>query len=116
MKNRDVFYRGAALMLLSATLACTGQLLWKLSARNNSLLLVLLGLALYGGGGFLMIVALRYGDLSMLHPMTSSGYVMSLLLGAWVLEERVTPRQITGVILIILGLVFISSSKRKVQG
>jgi len=115
MRDRNTFYKGAALMLLSSALACTGQLVWKLSARDTSVLLMLLGLALYGGGAFLMIIALRYGDLSVLHPMMSSGYVMSLFLGALVLEERVTPRRIAGVVLVILGLVFISASKRKVR-
>jgi len=59
MRDRNTFYKGAALMLLSSALACTGQLVWKLSARDTSVLLMLLGLALYGGGALLMIIALR---------------------------------------------------------
>ncbi len=110
--ERNEQYKGIALMLVSAALASTGQLLWKLSAADNSLFLVLLGLVLYGAGAFLMIIALKYGELSVLHPMMSAGYVLSLILGAAVLGEPVTARKILGVAVIIAGLVFLSSSEK----
>ena len=100
-------------MLLSATMACVGQLLWKLAARSDSLLLVIAGLALYGCGALVMIVALKFGELSVLHPMMSAGYVLSLVLGALVLNERVSVLRIAGVAVIIVGLVFLSSSEGK---
>ena len=102
--------KGIFLMLCSAAMASTGQLLWKLSAGNDSLLLVALGLALYGGGAFLMILALRYGELSVLHPMMSAGYVLSLILGAVVLGEEISIKKVLGVICIIAGLIFLSAS------
>ncbi len=111
MKNNKELYKGIALMLLSAAMACVGQLLWKLAARNDSLVLVLAGLVLYGCGAVLMIIALKYGELSVLHPMMSAGYVLSLVLGAIVLDEHITPLRITGVAAIIVGLVFLSSSE-----
>lgn len=97
-------------MLLSATTACTGQLLWKLFARDGSILLVFLGFILYGSGAVLMILALRYGELSILHPMMSAGYVLSLVLGAVVLKEQINITKILGVVIIIVGLVFLSMS------
>lgn len=112
MKIKDL-YKGIAMILLSAAMACTGQLLWKLSARNNSMLLILLGLILYGLGAVLMIIALRYGELSILHPMMSVGYVLSLILGATVLGENVSFLKAAGVAVIIVGLVFLSSSEKK---
>lgn len=60
-----------------------------------------------------MIVALRFGELSLLHPMLSAGYVLSLLLGASVLHEHVSFLQVIGVAIIIVGLVFISSPERR---
>lgn len=108
-KNRTL-YKGIALMLLSAATACVGQLLWKLAARSDSLVLVVLGLALYGGGALLMIIALKFGELSVLHPMMSAGYVLSLVLGALVLDEHITFLRIAGVAVIIVGLIFLSSS------
>lgn len=112
MKIKDL-YKGIAMILLSAAMACTGQLLWKLSAGNNSMLLILLGLILYGLGAVLMIIALRYGELSILHPMMSVGYVLSLILGAAVLGENVSFLKAAGVAVIIVGLVFLSSSEKK---
>ena len=100
-------------MLLSAALACSGQLFWKLASRSDSLFLVALGLALYGFGALIMILALKYGELSILHPMMSAGYVLSLVLGAAVLGEQVSVLRVAGVAVIILGLVFLSSSEVK---
>ena len=108
-------YKGIVLILLSAALACTGQLLWKLASRDDSLLLVIVGLGLYGLGALLMILALRYGELSVLHPMMSVGYVLSLFLGAMVLDERITLTKIAGVAVIIAGLIFLSSSERTAE-
>lgn len=111
MKRDKSLYKGIILILLSAVLACTGQLLWKLSAGNNSIILVTAGLALYGLGALLMILALRYGELSVLHPMMSVGYILSLILGALVLKENISILKIIGVVVIIVGLIFLSSSK-----
>lgn len=112
MKNKEL-YKGIALMLTSAVTACTGQLLWKLAARSDSFFLVIAGLALYGCGALLMIVALKFGELSVLHPMMSAGYILSLVLGALVLDEQVTATRIVGVAVIIIGLIFLSSSGGK---
>lgn len=115
MTKRENLYKGITLMLLSAVLACTGQLLWKLAARSDSLLLIALGLALYGCGALLMIFALRHGELSVLHPMMSAGYVFSLFLGAIVLDETVSVTKIAGVAMIILGLICLSAMEKKVE-
>lgn len=112
IKKKDL-YKGIALMLLSAASACVGQLLWKIAARDDSLVLVILGLALYGGGALLMIIALKYGELSVLHPMMSAGYVLSLVLGALVLDEHITVLRVIGVAVIIVGLIFLSSTEGK---
>ena len=113
MNKKTELYKGIILMLVSAALACSGQLFWKLAARSDSIFLVAAGLALYGFGALLMILALRYGELSVLHPMMSAGYVLSLLLGAAVLDEHVSFLRIVGVVIIIIGLIFISSSEVK---
>ena len=110
-QNNNALYKGILMMLLSATLACIGQLLWKLASRNDSIILIIVGLALYGFGALLMILALRYGELSVLHPMMSVGYILSLILGAAVLNEEISLVKVVGVATIILGLVFLSSSE-----
>lgn len=112
MESKRKTGTGVAIMLTASLLTCTGQLLWKLSATEDSLVLLACGLGLYGGGALLMVVALRFGELSVLHPMLSAGYVLSLFLGAAVLKERISWMKIAGVAVIILGLVLISLPER----
>ena len=102
---------GIALMLASALLTCTGQLCWKLSANRDSLPFLLAGFALYGCGALLMMIAMRFGELSVLHPMLSAGYALSVVLGALALGEEVTGHKLLGIAVITAGLVCLSASK-----
>ena len=82
--NKDRLSVGIALMLTSALLTCTGQLCWKLSAlREPPLLFLLAGFGLYGLGALLMMAAMRFGELSVLHPMLGAGYVRRCSWGPW---------------------------------
>ena len=98
--------KGIALILCSALFACLGQLLWKLSATHG-LLFLIVGFALYGAGAVLMIVAYRYGELSVLQPMLSMNYVLSVILGVLVLQETVTVTKAMGICIITLGVILI---------
>ena len=102
---------GIALMLASALLTCCGQLCWKLSANGGSALYLLAGFALYGCGALLMMSALRFGELSVLHPMLSAGYALSIVLGALVLGEEIAANKLLGIAVITAGLVCLSTSK-----
>lgn len=103
---------GVALMLSASLLTCVGQLCWKLSV-SGTVWLLSAGFALYGGGAMLMIAALRFGELSVLHPMLSAGYVLSIFLGGAVLGESVTALKAAGVAVIILGLALLSAPEKK---
>ena len=59
----------------------------------------------------LMMAALRFGELSVLHPMLSAGYALSVVLGALVLEEEITGSKLLGIAVITAGLVCLSTSK-----
>lgn len=109
MEKQNNNRKGILLMLSASFLTCTGQLCWKLSAEHG-FLLVALGFILYGCGALLMIIALKCGELSVLHPMLSAGYILSLVLGALVLHESVSVPKVIGVAVIIAGLVLLSSS------
>ena len=104
---------GIAIMLMSSVLTCTGQLCWKLASSKESVLFLVGGFALYGFGALLMLVAMRFGELSILHPMLSAGYILSVILGAVVLSEPVAPNKLVGIGVIIVGLILISSSKKE---
>ena len=108
-KNR--LAAGIALMLASALLTCLGQLCWKLS--RESLPFLLAGFALYGCGALLMMAAMRFGELSVLHPMLGAGYILSVLLGALVLGEEMTAGKLLGIAVICAGLVCLSGGAER---
>ena len=98
--------KGILLMLISSVCVCFGQLFWKL-AINDDLLMLILGFAFYGIGALIMIVAYRFGSLSVLQPMLSLNYVLSVILGYLVLNEVITLTKSIGIFIIIIGVVLI---------
>ena len=69
---------GILLMCVSSVCACVGQLFWKLSAKEG-ILLLLFGFLFYGAGAFIMLIAYRFGSLSVLQPVLSLNYVFSVI-------------------------------------
>jgi undecaprenyl phosphate-alpha-L-ara4N flippase subunit ArnE len=114
-EKKENLAMGIPLILISALFTSAGQLLWKLGTVHFALILV--GFVLYGCGALAMIGAFRFGEISVLHPMLSVSYVLSLVLGALVLHEAVTAHKIAGIALVIVGMVFLglsSASRKKV--
>lgn len=102
LKNRV----GILLMILSSICACVGQLFWKLSYGEINLFLIC-GFLFYGVGALVMLVAYKFGSLSVLQPILSLNYVLSIILSVLVLHEPITLLRIIGVLIIILGAVLI---------
>ncbi|MCA1320496.1 EamA/RhaT family transporter [Bacillus tianshenii] len=98
--------KGIILMIVAALSTAVGQLFWKLSEGGLNLELIV-GFALYGMGAVLMIVAFRFGELSVLHPLLSVGYVFSTILGFSFLGEVITLPALGGILLIIIGVALI---------
>lgn len=97
---------GIILMLFASLCTAIGQLLWKLSNADLNGYLVI-GFLFYGAGAVLMIVAFRFGSLSVLHPLLSIGYVIAVLLGVFILQEEITSINIVGTLLIMVGATLI---------
>ena len=70
--------------------------------------LVILGLALYVISAAIWVMVLSKVDLSFAYPMLSLGYILILIISAVFLGEAITFLRIIGVILICLGIFFIS--------
>lgn len=102
-KNR----KGILLMLVSSICVCIGQLLWKLSDRYG-IGVMLIGFCFYGVGALVMIIAYRFGKLSVLQPMLSLNYVLSIILAALILKEEITMIKCIGVLVIIAGVLLIA--------
>ena len=104
--------KGILLMLLSSLCVCIGQLLWKMAADGNILPLIA-GFALYGIGAVVMIIAYKFGELSVLQPMLSMNYVISIFLATFVLKETVTLLKFVGVLIIIAGVLLIAGGSEE---
>lgn len=99
--------KGILLMILSSVCVCVGQLFWKLSAEKG-ILMLLMGFGLYGIGALVMLIAYRYGKLSVLQPVLSLNYALGVILGAMVLNEAVSGVKWLGVLVIMAGVILIA--------
>lgn len=99
--------KGIALMLVSSICVCIGQLLWKL-AHTEGVGFLILGFLVYGSGAALMLIAYRFGSLSVLQPVLSMNYVFSLFLGCGFLREDITAFKVMGTLIVMLGVGFIA--------
>ena len=99
--------KGILLMIISSICVCVGQLLWKLSTTYG-LLVMLIGFGFYGMGALIMIIAYKFGKVSVLQPMLSLNYVLSLVLAAVILKEEITILKCIGALIIISGVILIA--------
>ena len=106
----------AVTLVISATLigAFGPILLKKASERKLSRISSLIknyylfgGVSLYAVGTIMFIPALRGGDLSILYPFVSLGYIWVSLLSVRFLGEKMNSYKWSGIAFIILGVVFI---------
>ena len=70
----------------------------------------LVGLALYGAAAFLYIVALRRIPVSVAFPSVSLSYAIVAVLGHLLFGEPFGMRQISGIVLIMGGVVLINQT------
>jgi len=108
MKNKT----SILLMVFCSACLCLGSLVWKLMPGYN-IFYFLGGFAIYGIGAFLMILAYRYGELSVLQPMNSLSYVFSTIIAIFILQEKIPLINIIGIVLIVSGVVVIGRSVRR---
>ncbi|MBC8060877.1 MAG: EamA/RhaT family transporter [Clostridiaceae bacterium] len=98
--------KGILLIIIAAIFTSVGQLFWKLS-NGTEVKLVLIGFVCYGLGAVLMILAFRFGSLSVLHPFMSVGYIFAIILGQTKLHENISVAKYVAVAIIMLGVTFI---------
>lgn len=70
------------------------------------------GLALYGVGTALMIVALKHGELSLLYPLISLSYVWVAILSVVLFHETMNPLKIAGICVIMAGVAVLGRGSR----
>ena len=73
-------------------------------------LYVFLGLSMYVMGAGLWLLVLSKVDVSMAYPFVGIGFIMTMLLGWFFLQESVGLVRLSGTLLIAVGVVLISRS------
>ena len=69
---------------------------------------LMISLLFYGIGTIIFIVALKGGELSVLYPLVATTYVWVSLWSIKILNEEMNKKKWIGLILIIMGVIFIS--------
>lgn len=95
-------------------MAATAQVLWKygtayLAEHPAPMGLLtdiplIVGLAIYGLGAILMIIALKHGELSVLYPLISLSYVWVAVLSVVLFHETMPVTKIVGICVIMAGV------------
>ena len=99
--------RGILLMASSALLASFGQMFWKMF-HTDGLWALILGFVLYACGAMIMIIAYRFGNLSVLQPMLCLSYVFAIFIAVFILQEQMSPMKLTGIFVVIFGVIKIA--------
>jgi drug/metabolite transporter (DMT)-like permease len=71
---------------------------------------ILLGLGCYVTGFLIWLIVLAKAEISYAYPLISLGYVLTAVMGWWLLGEQVTWLRMTGILVTCLGVFLISQS------
>lgn len=71
---------------------------------------ILLGLGCYVTGFLIWLIVLAKAEVSYAYPLISLGYVLTAVLGWWLLGENVTWIRMAGILITCLGVFLISRS------
>ncbi|MBT4446756.1 hypothetical protein HOA92_05070 [archaeon] len=114
--------KGIVLALITTAIVSIAQILLKLGSEKFNITSVqgilsqftnyhlIIGGFLYVGGAVLLIMAFRYGELSVVYPIMASSYIFVTLLSAKYLGEIITGPKVAGLIMIFIGVLFIGNS------
>ena len=115
--------RSVYLIILFTFLAAAAQVLWKyatiaLGEHPTPLALItnvqlIGGLAIYGIGSVLMIVALQHGELSVLYPLISLNYVWVAIAAVILFNEAMNPAKLAGICVIMAGVAILGKGAHR---
>ncbi len=73
----------------------------------------MVGLSCYGLSTGLLVLALRYGELSVLYPIIALTYVWVSILSVFLLGETMNPFKIAGLAVIVVGVTVLGRTPSK---
>lgn len=108
------------LVILCTAFTTLGQIFWKISSTNiNTITEILtnipliLGIIAYGLGAIFLIIALKYGELSLVYPFIALSFIWVTILAKYLFNEEITIINWIGIIAIIIGISFIGQGGKK---
>lgn len=114
------------LVFLCTVLGAAAQILMKLgtqAAEKDSALLLLMaifrtpalfaGYALYGLSTLVLVVALKYGELSILYPVIALTYVWVTALSVLIYGESLNPLKLMGLATVVFGVALLGKATRR---
>jgi len=108
------------LVFLSTLVNASAQTLYKLGSANLSSMQAVLtnyyvwaGLFLYGISALMLVIALKYGELSVLYPVIATSFIWVNLIAMWVFNEDVNIFKWVGILFILGGLYWIGKGEEK---
>ena len=102
------------ILVVMTLMGAVASLFLKKASGTNAMLGLLTNLNLYIGGGLyflsalLNIFILRYLDYSIVLPLTSITYIWTMVISVVCLKEKVTRKQMSGVLLIMIGAILVT--------
>ncbi len=107
---------GIAIMVLSSIFLTIGQYFFKLSSKTFQLNIpslltnynLFFALCTCGIGAVLLIIALKFGDLSVIFPLVSITYVFVIIMSYLVFNEIINTFKIVAIAFIVAGVIFIT--------
>lgn len=111
------------LVFLSTLVNASAQTPYKLGSANLGSLSVILtnyyiwiGLFLYGVSALMLVIALKYGELSVLYPVIATSFIWVNLIARYFFHEDVGFLKWLGIVAIMLGLTLIGLGEFRNQG
>lgn len=109
-------------VMLATFLTATGQFLFKIGTLNMDLSLSLLtnwhligGFVIYGISAAILVVSLKYGELSVLYPIIAFSFVWVNIISFELLGEQLNTLKWAGVSFIIIGVSSIGFGSKKTE-
>ncbi len=111
------------LIIIFTFFAATAQVLWKYATialgEHPTLMAVvtnvnlIAGLAVYGMGAVIMIVALQHGELSVLYPLISLNYVWVAIVAVLLFHESMNFEKAAGICIIMAGVAILGKGAHR---
>ncbi len=103
-------------MIVATLLGALGSLYLKMGSKQSDKGLkglinksLIAGLVLFFVSALMVIIALKFGELSKVFPLTAMTYIWVAIFSWKILKEKVTREKIGAFILIVIGIILVTS-------